>query len=532
VRAWSLAIGLSVFFVYMLAGSREPAWGDAHPMWEVAERMVQDGAIDIKTRWPDDMPPGRDGKTYGITPIGPNLMHVPGAAIAGLAHGASPAHDTLVRPLATHLAPALLGALACILFFGLLVDLGRTRRTASLCTALLAVATTLFVYARMPYSEVLQLTCFLGLFRATLRLCAEPVRRSALWWGAWAGLLLNSKYVYALAIAGAALLVGWTLRARRREILRVAVWAAVTGVPFVVLALVYNYLRWSDVTKSGYEPYLSWYFGGSVFDGTWGLLLSPNKSAFLYSPALVLAVLGWPRAIRSTPRLGLAVLVILVPTFVVYTTYRTWSGDYSWGPRFFVWTIPVLLVGVAWFVDDLVPRWKRGLVIATLAAGLAVNILGSSLYWDHFIRIAIDVKNQWLGQPNRRGAYIPERGRGHCDSCFEDSYEYLWLPAFQPIKGHLWLLRSLARGDAADGKDAQLDAPWRRYTSLPVNLAASYPRARIDWWGLLWLRDAPRTWALGLVLCALFSAGAAFGIWRWIRLHRSGIQSPDAEGGT
>src|SRR6478672_8806698 len=144
MRAWSLAIFVAAFCVFMVAGSREPAWGDAHPMWEVAERMVQHGAIDITTRWPDDMPPGRNGKTYGITPIGANLMHVPGAAIAGLAHAAAPSQDTLVRPLCTHLAPALLGALACVLFFGLLCDLGRTRRTASLCTVLFALATTLF----------------------------------------------------------------------------------------------------------------------------------------------------------------------------------------------------------------------------------------------------------------------------------------------------------------------------------------------------------------------------------------------------
>jgi hypothetical protein len=299
-------------------------------------------------------------------------------------------------------------------------------------------------------------------------------------------------------------------------------------VPLLALAFVWNYLRWSSPTTTGYEPYLSWYFGGSVFDGAWGMLASPNKSAFLYSPALVLAVLGWPRAIRELPRLGWALLLIVVPTFVVYCTYRTWSGDYAWGPRFFVWAVPVLLVGIAWFVDELSSRVKRAVVIAVIAAGVAVNLLGASLYWDHFIRIAIDVKNQWLGQPNRSGAYIPERGRGHCDSCFEDSYEYLWTPAFQPIKGHWWLVKSIVRGDA-DGRAAQIDAPWRRYTSMTVNLNATYPRARIDWWGLLWLEDATHTWVAGLGLLVVFSAGIAFGILRWIRLHRSGIPPSDAE---
>ena len=145
-------------------------------------------------------------------------------------------------------------------------------------------------------------------------------------------------------------------------------------------------------------------------------------------------------------------------------------------------------------------------------------MLGTSLYWDHFIRVAIDVKNQWLGNPNRSGSYIAEKGRGHCDSCFEDTYEILWTPAFQPIRGHAWLLRSLARGDSP--AEAQLDAPWRGYTTLPVKLDATYPRARIDWWGLLWITDAPQTFYAGLVTLLVLLAGLGYGVASWVRLHR------------
>ena len=156
-----------------------------------------------------------------------------------------------------------------------------------------------------------------------------------------------------------------------------------------------------------------------------------------------------------------------MPTFVVYCTYRSWSGDYAWGPRFFVWLVPVLLVPMAWFVDHM-SRWKRAFAAAIVAGGICVQLLGISLYWDHYIRVAIAAKNQWLGNPNRKGSYIAERGRGHCDSCFEDTYELTWTPAFQPIRGQWWLLKSLARGD--DAVAAQVDAPWRTYTSLDINL--------------------------------------------------------------
>lgn len=522
MRSWSAAIFVAVFAFYLATSSREPAWGDAHGMWEVAEQLATKGRIDIATHWPEDIPAGRNGLYYGIAPIGPSLAHVPGVLIAQLGHAISPRYDRLVRPLATHVGPAALGALAAMIFFGLLLDLGIRPKTASLSTAVLACATTTWVYARMPYSEILQLVCFLGWFREVLRIAATPTRRRALWLGGWAGLLFNAKYVFGAAILGGGLLIVWTLRKRRRELATVVGWAAVTGVPLLGLALFYNWARWGSVARTGYEPYLDAFFGGSLFDGMWGMLLSPNKSAFLYSPPLILALVGLPAAIRKGPRYGLGLVAMFVPVFVVYCTYRSWSGDYAWGPRFFVWATPVLLVPFAFFLDHVAAAWhrwvRRGVVGAILAGGIVVQLLGSALYWDHFIRVAIEVKNQWLGNPNRAGSYIPTRGRPHCDSCFEDTYEVLWTPAFHPIRGHWWLVKSLARD--ATPASAQADAPWRNYTHLEFNLQGTYPRARIDWWGLLWLVDDPATTVGGLIVAILLAGALAFGIWRWIRLHR------------
>lgn len=518
-RRFALAIFLAVFAFYLLTSSREPAWGDARGMWEVASKIVDERTIAIKTRWPEDIPAGRGGKYYSIVPIGPALVHVPGVALFGIAHAIEPRNDALIRPLATHVAPAALGALACALFFLTLLDLGIRRRTASVCAAIMAVATTTFVYARMPYSEILQLACFLGMVRSVLRVVHgrhAPARRDAIWLGIWAGCLFNAKYVFASAIVGAGLLIIWTYRKQRPELRRVLAWAAIAGAPFLLLALAYNYARWGSITATGYEPYLNMYFGGSLFDGAWGMLASPNKSAFLYSPPLVLAVLAMPRAFRAAPRLGWTMLVTVVPVFLIYSTYRSWSGDYAWGPRFFVWAVPVVLLPIAWFADG--GRARRLVLAVVVAIGLAVQLLGAALYWDHFIRIAIETKNQWLGNPNRAGAYIPEKGRGHCDSCFEDTYELLWTPAFQPIRGHWWLVKSLARGD--DAKSAQLDAPWRRYTTLPVNLDSTYPRARLDWWGMLPWKDAPHTRGLGIGILLLLVGGLAVGIWLWVRGFR------------
>src|SRR4051812_17757389 len=105
-RRWYVAIFVAVFALYLATSSREPAWGDAHGMWEVADRLVTEGRIDIKTRWPEDIPAGRDGLYYGIAPIEPSLAHVPGVLVQHLGHAIAPRYDRLVRPLATHVGPA------------------------------------------------------------------------------------------------------------------------------------------------------------------------------------------------------------------------------------------------------------------------------------------------------------------------------------------------------------------------------------------------------------------------------------------
>ncbi|MBP6628228.1 MAG: phospholipid carrier-dependent glycosyltransferase [Kofleriaceae bacterium] len=533
---WAAAIFLAVFGLYLASGSREPEWGDANGMVDAADHLLKDGDVSIGFRWPEDIPAGRGGKYYCIAPILTSLVHVPGLVVGAAGHAASPRQDGLWRPLAVHLGPAALGALIAVLFFRLARRLGVRARAASAATALLVLGTTIWVYARYPYSEILQAAAFLGFFAAAVAVIEEAgtrvVRADAIALGVWSGLVLNSKFVYGGGVVLVGLCAAWLWRRDLRALLRLTGWAMAGFLPFVVLALFYNWLRWGAITETGYGPYLAAYFGGSVFDGAWGMLASPNKSAFLYSPPLVLAAIGLPAAIRARPRLGLTLLVTVVPLFLVYASYRSWSGDYAWGPRFFVFAVPVVALGLAFFLDRVAPTWPRWLartaIAGALVSGIAVQTLGNAFYWDHFIRITMDAKTQWLGKPNRAGSYIPERGRGHCDSCYEDMYGLLWNPPFQPIRGHWWLLTSLARGD--DARAAVARAPWRRYSTLPLELRGSYDRARLDWWGLLWIKDGKGTTTTGLSLLGIMLAMLGAGGWAWRRHHHAASEPapPDA----
>lgn len=539
-RSIVIAIFVAVAGLYAATGSREPAWGDAHGMVDAADHLISNGSMAIGYPWPEDIPTGRDGKYYCIAPILASFVHLPGLLLGDAATAWSPSQAGMWRPLAVHLGPAMIAALIAAMFFSIACQVGATPRAASLSTVILAVGTTLWVYGRYPYSEILQAGMFLGFFGATVKLFELTPSASdtgttelgaAVRFGMWSGLLINSKVVYgaAVLIAGVVWVAMWrrpssgtSMGRSARQLIRTALWALVGIAPWLGLALFYNWLRWGSAFETGYGPYLSAFFGGSLFDGAWGMLASPNKSAFLYSPPLVCAVFGLPRLFRTRPKVGLAFAATVVPVFFIYASYRSWSGDYAWGPRFFVYSVPVIALGLPFFIEEIAARWpiwaQRTAVIVVLLLGISVQTLGNAFYWDHFIRISMDAKSQWLGSPNRAGSYIPERGRGHCDSCYEDMFGVMWDPPFQPIAGHWWLAQSLARGD--DAATAVQHAPWRRYSTLPLEIQATYARARIDWWGLLWISDHKGRPLWGALLLVLMLGAFAAGSASWLRQHR------------
>jgi hypothetical protein len=508
VSRWRPGVYLfvAVTCFYFAGMSREVPWGDARPIYEVAESMVNLQGVAVPIRWPSDAPPGRGGRFYAAQPWIPSLVHLPGAALRGafshLRQGRELVHLSTV--FACHLAGTLLGGLVAWLFFRLCRRHGASPPLAGFAAILLAAGSIVWVYARSPFSEITQIACFTGFFLELSQLVERPLRRTALATGLWAGLLLNTKYVYALSFPGALLLVVLVHRKALRSLAEALVSAGLGFLPGLLMALLYNYLRFGSVTNTGY-PKVSNVMVENVLVSLWGFLFSPGKSIFLYVPPLVLAVLGLRRFWRNHRRTVLAMLATIVPVVLFYCRFPSWPGDWAWGPRYAVFAVPVLLLPAISFLSA-ARRPGRALAAAVLALGLCVQLLGNAFYWDHYIRIGLDVRTRWLGFPNRSASLTADKG-GFCEGCFEDTYPTVWLGPFQPILGHLWLVRHVPFGD--DWKRASEDAPWRRHTRLNIDARSTYERARVDHW--LYDTDKYRTegW---IVLLLLLGAGTGAGV--------------------
>lgn len=520
-------VALAVFAFFLLIGGRERPWNDGQRIFAVAENLVRKGTLAIG----DKATPQGQVKIYTEHPLLPSAVHLPAAALHRVLapKAANPAANLRIQ--LTHIAPGLLAAAAAVMLLRLLVGLGIGAGVGSLAVGLMVTGTLMTIYGRVVWSEIAQMTAFLGVLATLLRIERSPSRKEFVLLGVWLGALVNTKLVFVLCLPGAL----WFALSRARRAPNPLPWSrmllalAAGAAPFVILLGWYNWARSGSLLSAGYrtDDMLVNVFTENALFGVWSLFFSLGKGFFLYSP--VLLYVFWPRRKPLAGGWWPALLVTAAPVVLINGKLVFWSGDWCWGPRYLLFLVPPLMIPVAallneWWADR--RRWALVGLGAVALVGTGVQVLGASYYWDHYIRLSKAARNQWLGNPNRAGALAPDRN-GSCDPCFEDFYQHNYTPAFQPMAGHYWFLKHDLGHHTWE--QAEPDAPWRRYTHLQLDSTRKwYPWPPLDWW-FLGIRNESR--AAAYALLALFIAGLAGGIELWRRGLKGSAAGEPAEPG-
>jgi hypothetical protein len=169
--------------------------------------------------------------------------------------------------------------------------------------------------------------------------------------------------------------------------------------PVAALVLAYNAWAFGSPLAHGFSG------SASRFSETWGvgqagLLVSPGRGLFVFTPVAAMALLGLVRSFRLGERwlassLGVAALAHLV--FV--GKWGEWHGGESWGPRLLTDALPVLFLFLPEGMEAL-PR-----LTALLGAfSIAVQALGAFAYdyrWERLYQRPDGDKTAALWDPER-----------------------------------------------------------------------------------------------------------------------------------
>ena len=283
----------------------------------------------------------------------------------------------------------------------ILAEWGIDRRWQYWVAGLMAFGSHLFVYALPePGMSHVYSFAFMSLFYwAVLRLSKHENRNYLLWAGLSFGMLLLIRPVNVLAILLVPFLLGsWQkIAGLWRYLLQRPIWLvfcllAGLSLPFLQ-ALVYY-------SQTGY--WLHYSYPGEGFNFTrpafWKILFSYRKGLFLYTPILLIALVGL--SYMSTFRRVTGIIFFLLLTYVFSSWSNWWYGG-GFSSRPYVEYIPFFGICLGVFLQKCIGRWRKFLLILLVALGVICQIqiyqyryyqihyseMTKEKYWDVFLRI-------------------------------------------------------------------------------------------------------------------------------------------------
>ena len=386
----ALALALGSFVLYN-ANVREISSQDTVPARVLPHEVIQYGRLDLDRLfrdWPPDAPlpfwVQRVGAHYRSNyPVAPVLLAIP-VYVGPVLLGAG--DSWVVLNALSKLAASLFAALSVVFVYLAARELARRLATGEAS----ALATALIYAAATPTWAVSSQGLWghgpaeLGLAVALWALLrADTARWGATVAGLAAGLMVASRPSTGLV---AAVLALFAVRRLGRS-----------GLPFVaalgavVVAVSAHNLATFGSLQGGYAELhrthsehhgVASAWSASIGEGLLGVLWSPSRGLFVYSPVLLFAVAGllvW-LARRQGGLLAYAAVAAGAGIGTV-AMFSVWWGGHSFGPRLLADVLPALVLGM-------VPVWpvvwrsrpRRWLLGAAFAASVLVEVAGAFHY--------------------------------------------------------------------------------------------------------------------------------------------------------
>ena len=343
----------------------------------------------------------RDGHYYSPRAPGTAFFVLPCYVVAHLF-----TQDDPTLQFASGLCPGLfLAALACLAYV-VVRRLGYSRGAGIFTALALCLGTPLRSYGTGMWSHVLAAFFALALVALahetiTRDHTKERLARYCVGLGVLAAMVVSVDYsaaVYATLVLVIVVVEGARRTSVRETALRCVPATIAGGLVGMVPTLAYHQVAFGSPFRTGYDyvvgqyeivHHLSGMYGGSFFDGFFGLLGHPRAGLFLWSPVLITGMIALPAFLR---RLGSRANVALftvpaIAMFLVASRYTWWDGGGVHDVRFITQSLPLIALPVAAAADACItnggPRRPAAALgfSALFVTALVLQAIKHHAYW-------------------------------------------------------------------------------------------------------------------------------------------------------
>lgn len=362
---------------------------------------------------------GTGGRSFSVYELGTSLLQVPLYALGRLYINFYPAPDSnWITMLTVGLLNPILTALACVLFFKTILRLGYTSRTALALTLAFGSATIIFPYARGYNREPILTVLLLILFYTAIAFQRTRERRWLVVNGIAAGALVFTKLIQAavlplfLAYIFTAIIQSRRPGATQRAlVLELAQAVGIFFGPILVSLAIqgtYSYFRFGTFyggiggsRVSLFQVILETVALSHPAETAYRMLFSLDKSIFVYSPPILLFLVGWWKWLASKRKEAFLILGLIVVAFLAAIPRPDGDTPGWWGPRYMVQITPFFLLPITALLEASSKSarriWASVLVILS-GIGVAVQSIGvltNSRNEYDITNVGPTLANQW-----------------------------------------------------------------------------------------------------------------------------------------
>jgi hypothetical protein len=342
--------------------------------YQVTKSIVERYDLSIP---PENGVKGVDGRDYSWFGLGSSLLAVPFYVIGKYFN--TPENTVSIMNL-------LVGSATAVLVFMFAIALGYDNRSSVLISIFYGIASFAWPLVKQPFDHTVEtffvLLSVYSIYLYTLNHSSRFLFLSA--FGLGFAFITRLSTILVLPSIFIILTNGHVkktegLKISFKHIIKDIVLFSLIFIPFLCLNGWYNHYRFGSFFETGYaliasRTGINFFSGTPLFTGLSGLIASPGKGFFFYSPIAILFFFAFKSFLKKYPALTSAFIVLITSHLIIISKNIYWHGDWAWGPRYLLVLTPFFIIPIAELLHSQKGK-KRLLIKVSVSSIFLISLL-------------------------------------------------------------------------------------------------------------------------------------------------------------